>query len=195
MQYQGQRMNLAPSLPQYRRTSGSEPGVVLQVSPSFQLNRFSECPELLGDSLPTPTWFCSLEPPNKLAVPKWIGFHCDRLIKSLRLHLAQVTATQSAQRHLHRLRLPQHRAQLPSLTEGCSRLQSPPVTSHGSSPRGGQTIYKKDRPSPLVRCLVPARPVGIPPGVSVLACHPQPGRTSKLGKDRPGLGHIHQHLL
>lgn len=92
IQYQGQRMNLALSLSLYLRTSGSEPGVLHRVSPSFQLNRLSEYPGLLRDSRLLPTWFRSLESPNKLAVPKWIGFHCDRLIRSLHLHLDQVTA-------------------------------------------------------------------------------------------------------
>lgn len=129
IQYQGQRMNLALSLPRYLRTSGSEPGVLHRVSPSFQLNRLSEYPGLLRDSPLLPTWFCSLEPPNKSAVPKWIGFHCDRLIRSHHLHLDQVTAIQSAQWHLHRPQVLPQRAQLPSPMGGCSQLQSPPVTS------------------------------------------------------------------
>lgn len=65
--------------------------------------------------------------------------------------------------------MPHHRAQLPSLTGGCSWPQSPPVTSttvasHYSESPGGQLFIRKDRPSRLVRCPVPARPVGIPPG-------------------------------
>lgn len=129
IQYQGQRMNLALSLSLYLRTSGSEPGVLHRVSPSFQLNRLSEYPGLLRDSRLLPTWFRSLESPNKLAVPKWIGFHCDRLIRSLHLHLIRLQLIQSAQWHLHRPQVPQRRVQLPSLTGGCSQLQSPPVTS------------------------------------------------------------------
>lgn len=168
IQYQGQRMSLALSLPQYLRTSGSEPGVPHRVSPSFQLNRLSEYPGLLRDSPLLPTWFCSLEPPNKLAVPKWIGFHCDRLVRSLHLHLDQVTAIQSAWWHLHGPQVPNGGHRCPASWKGApsyralqrlAQLSQVPA----ASPRGGQTIYKKDRASPLVRCLVPARPVGILP--------------------------------
>lgn len=53
------------------------------MSPSFQLNRFGDYPRPLRDSPLLPAWFCSQEPPNKLDVPRWVGFHCDRLIRSL----------------------------------------------------------------------------------------------------------------
>lgn len=128
-----------------------------------------------------PAWFSSLEPPNKLSVPRWIGFHCDRKIGCLTSSLLRL--------QLHN-QLPQHGAQLPSLMGGCSWPQSPPVTSttvasHCSKSPGGQTNYKKD-----TTCQVPFSDAWCQPGHwhSTGEClswpaHPQPGSTSKLGKD------------
>lgn len=143
-------MSLALSLQLYLRTSGSGPGVLPRVSLSLQLNRLSECPG----------------PPQRLSsLPGSVPWS---LLISLLFPCGLVsTVTGSTWLRLRLHNQPaQHRVQLPILTGGRVLLVTEPSGEQHkcSKSPGGQTIYKKDTPAPLVRCLVPARPVGIPPG-------------------------------
>lgn len=172
-----------------------------RVSPSFQLNTFGEPSRPLRDSPLLPAWFCSQEPPNKLAVPRWVGFHCDRLIRSLtsaRLRLQ--LHNQSNHRHLCQAVGTQHGTQLHSLTGECPCLQSPPVTSMtvkvaATSPRVSKLFIRRTHQFPLSDTWCQPVLSAFHQGVSVLACPSTAWQHFKaLGKITQGCT-VRQHLL